>query len=89
MADNRMFLIHRPSNLGILLGKRLGFPWYQSTEDDNPNETEVSKFLEYVDAYDDDFVLALEEPGNELQFKDWKYTTELKDGFRVFKFTGE
>ena len=28
MADNRMYLVHRPTGLAVLLGKSLGWGWY-------------------------------------------------------------
>jgi|GEM_PF-7059384 len=33
MADNRLWLIHRPTGLGIMLGKVLASPWYTAGDD--------------------------------------------------------
>jgi len=89
MANNRMFLIHKPSKLGIMLGKRLGWGWYGA-----PDKSEVERFYKYLsdnpESYDgsqDDFVLAMEDCTESNCFDDWRYTEQKVDGFRVFTYT--
>ena len=62
MANERMFLLHRPSGKMILLGKHMGEEWYKP-----PTEEELSKFYESVyqtcihdGLSNEDFVLAIE-----------------------------
>lgn len=64
MANNRLFLHHRPSKQTICIGKRMGEEWY--LEEDNHGEIE-EKFREFYDfiygfdpAYEDDFELLIE-----------------------------
>ena len=33
MADNRMYLVHRPTGLAIHLGNRMSFGWYTTSEE--------------------------------------------------------
>jgi len=89
MANNRMFLVYRPTGRAIHLGKRMGFGWYKDLPDHVPpliealfNHAEEAA-LEH--GYDqDDFVLAMEHSNSEYVFCDWVYT-EKKDGpLRVF-----
>lgn len=75
-----MFLIHRPSLLGIMLGKTYLDPWYKA-----PEASELERFYSYV--YEkfpcsDDFVLFLENTNTEFL-----YTTEVENGFRVFQLS--
>lgn len=43
MANNRMYLIHRPTMIGIMLGKRMAFGWYRP-----PSEEDMSVFYDIV-----------------------------------------
>jgi len=87
MANNRMFLIHKPTKLGILLGKRMGYGWYSA-----PKQDEINRFYEYL-AYDlmeerqDDFVLAMEVCENSSCFSGWAYTEKTTNGFLLFDYT--
>ena len=87
MADNRMWLIHKPSELGILLGKRLAWGWYSSLDPDY-----LQKFYTYLSKKEsctgdqDDFILAQEDCKNSSCFDDWIYTEKKVSGFRVFEF---
>lgn len=84
MANNRMWLIHKPSKLGIKLGKRLGWGWYAA-----PETSELERFYDYLAEQadnQDDFVLAMEDCTESSCFGDWEYTFQFIDGFRVFKF---
>jgi hypothetical protein len=74
MANNRMWLIHKPSKLGVMLGKRMSCGWY--TSDDN-----LMKFFDYIQRCEgqDDFVLAMEDC-----FGEWDYTDEREGGFMKF-----
>ncbi len=60
MANNRMWLVHRPTGLAVLLGKRMLRGWYRP-----PSREHLSEFYEFLDEYEnaqDDFVIALEDP---------------------------
>ena len=67
MANNRLYLVHRPSGLAVMIGKRMGFGYY------TPHGADISTRLEsfyaaVIDAWgngpvkhsQDDFVIALE-----------------------------
>lgn len=90
MANNRMWLIHKPSNLGIKLGKRLAEGWYAP-----PETSELKRFYDYILHHypienQDDFMLVMEEEYIERGLNgcsyNWWYTDKLIDNFRVFEF---
>jgi hypothetical protein len=60
MANNRLWLVHRPTGEAVRLGKRLSDGWY-----DPPSIDAMNAFFERaaVCGEQDDFVLALEEGG--------------------------
>lgn len=84
MANNRMFLVHKPSKIGIMLGKRMAYGWYKP-----PSQDEMQRFFEYIEhnpeGSQDDFVLAMEDCTESSCFKGWGYTAETIDGFKVFE----
>ena len=83
MADNRMFLVHRESGLGVMLGKRLMIPWSANISND-----ELNRFYNYIaNNYDkwDDFMLIMEDCSMSGCFDDWRYTDEFENGFRRFE----
>lgn len=85
MADNRMFLIHKPTRLGIMLGKRMAWGWYKA-----PQKNEMEAFFDYLrddpEGDQDDFILAMEEPASiDDIINGWRCTGELRDGFRIFE----
>jgi hypothetical protein len=61
MANNRMFLTHRPTGLSVYLGKRMGKGWY-----DIPDDVKELIDLLFEEVYkrekyeQDDFVIAME-----------------------------
>ena len=64
MANNYMFLVHRPSMTRIVLGKRMGFGWYVPHDDINAAMNRFFAECEEACAADaleqDDFALVLE-----------------------------
>ena len=80
-----MWLIHKPTKLGIMLGKRMGYGWYAA-----PEQSELNRFYEYLtenlEPTQDDFVLAMEDCSESTCFSEWDYTEERINGFAVFKF---
>ncbi len=88
MANNRMWLIHRESKLGVMIGKRMGWGWYNP-----PKQEQLMKFFEYLEKNpcesQDDFVLAMEDCSNSNCFDGWRYTNDLIEGFRVFEIDEE
>lgn len=77
MANNRMWLIHKPSKLGIMLGKRMAVGWYRP-----PSEEDLGRFYEHLEnnyGYEgqDDFILVNEDD------EGWNYTGEYVEGFMV------
>lgn len=94
MANNKMYLIHKPSKVGVMLGKRMDFGWGHA-----PDIDLITSFYEKIAqdgvGHKDDFVLAMEDPLNENQFGEWNYdytnnlTGLTKDGFVMFEITGD
>lgn len=88
MANNRMWLIHKPSKLGVMLGKRMAWGWYSA-----PDTEHLESFYKYLEqnpdpeGRQDDFVLAMEDCSGSSCFNEWVYTTDFIEGFRVFDFT--
>jgi hypothetical protein len=62
MANNRMYLLHRPSGKAVYLGKRLGWGWYNVPDDLTMRVNELFRLVEEgeVDGSQDDFCIALE-----------------------------
>ena len=86
MADNRMFLVHLPTGLAVLLGKRLSWGWYMSDETQEKMGERVALLFEvlkrdhfYADMQDD-FSVALEDiSGATLAAGSWQYGTPRDD----------
>ena len=85
MANNRMFLIHKPSKIGIYFGKRMAAGWY-----DAPEKDYIERYYDYLEDnfFDtrDDLILAMEDCTDSTCFEDWNYTGEKVDGFVVFNY---
>ncbi len=92
MANNRMWLIHRPTKIGVMLGKRMGWGWYSP-----PSENQMTSFYETVmdqastlDVFNqDDFILAMEDCDDSSCFSEWEYTVDKINEFRVFKLNDD
>lgn len=90
MANNRMFLVYRPTGYAVPLGKRMGFGWYDAPEDLSEMMMDLFKHAEdaaiELDASQDDFVICAEECGQgDVVLTDWSYSH--KDGdLVVLKF---
>lgn len=63
MANNRLWLLHRPSGERIFLGKRMALGWYGAPDDLGAQITELYEKIEreYGVEEQDDFVLAMED----------------------------
>ena len=79
-----MYLLHKPSKLGVMLGSRQGYGWCSSF-----NTRKLQKFYDLTcsTGNQDDFVLAMEDCSKSNCFGDWDYTGKTKHGFRVFELT--
>lgn len=83
MANNRVWLVHRPTGEAICLGKRMAYGWYNQTE---MLGTKLAGFFarceESQSRDQDDFVLAMEDAsGAPCCTGEWTYegeTTALK-----------
>ncbi len=87
MANNRMFLIHKPTGIGVMLGKRMGWGWYSA-----PDAERLNAFYTYLsndlpEEKQDDFILAMEDCSDSGCFDDWRYTDEKRGGVSVFEYT--
>ena len=87
MADNRMFLVHRPTCLAVMLGKRLGWGWYMP-----PDSGQLQIFYDHLAEHgghdiddQDDFILVKEEISDLKADVDWNYDIPVsisgKNGF--------
>ena len=80
MANNRMFLVYRPTGDAVFLGKRMGWGWYGTPEDVAESIAVLfERAEEYAEAASgefsqDDFAIALESGENQPHAIDkWKY----------------
>lgn len=74
MANNRLFLMHKPTGLALYLGKRMGHEWYSNH--DLPKET-LNAFFDRCDIDPDDFAVAMEDATAAPSATDaWEYTDE-------------
>jgi hypothetical protein len=67
MANNRMWILHRPSGRRVQLGRRMGFGWYGPEDMPAMNEFFQACEKESDAENQDDFVLELEDPPNGLR----------------------
>jgi len=73
MANNRLYLVHRPTNASVYLGKRMAHGWYGAYPELGEK---MAEFFEAAGDYldQDDFVLALEDASGAPGATDrWKY----------------
>ena len=87
MANNRMFLIHRPTGIGVLLGKRMSRGWYFAPDSNRLNEFYEHLSSDLVEEKQDDFILAMEDCSDSGCFNDWRYTGEKSGGYFLFEIT--
>lgn len=79
MANNRLWLVHRPTGEAVCLGKRMGVGWYTS----DVGKSVADFFSRTEDAGDpadqDDFILAIEDgSGAPCCCADWTYDENHK-----------
>jgi hypothetical protein len=84
MANNRMFLVYRPTGDVVYLGKRMGYGWYGTPEDVAQRIAALFEKAENAaggDISQDDFAIALEFGDNQPHaISDWKYGERASDG---------
>jgi hypothetical protein len=89
MANNRMFLVHVPSGLGVHLGKRMARGWYTGAVLEPDLTGRLNRFYEMIELrpeWDQDaFALALED-GEALPMPTWTYGP-MEGEFRRFFWT--
>ena len=67
MANNRMYLVHIPTGLAVMIGKRLGWGWYMHPESQSDLGNRIALLYEVLEkeySYEgnqDDFTIALED----------------------------
>lgn len=82
MANNRMYLVYRPTGDYVYLGKRMGWGWYGTP--DNLAEQVLNLFdiaAENTGESQDDFLLAMESAENQpfvLDGELWESTEDKK-----------
>jgi len=87
MANNRMWLVHRPSGVAIRLGKHMGIGWYAP-----PEASELQRFYDYIlqnEGSTEDLILAMEGCHNDLCYDNWQYTGETVEGFSILELNIE
>ncbi len=84
MANNTMWLVHKPTGLGIRLGKRMGTGWYSP-----PERQKLAEFFDL--SYDncdegeqDAFVLVIEHLPGDFE-SGWVPGEATPEGFRIFE----
>lgn len=61
MANNRLWLVHRPTGKSVFLGKRMAWGWYGAPEDIGAQLKALYDAIEHSDTNQDDFLLAMED----------------------------
>ena len=77
MANNRLFLVYRPTGKAVFLGKRMAEGWYGVPDDVKERiEALFAHVFENPDASQDDLMLAMEEceAGTPFVNTQWRYT---------------
>ena len=83
MANNIMFLVHRPTGLAVFLGKRMGGIWYMPTEIEEDAGVRIQKLFNVLKNENgrDDFAIALEDTSRAtLALGEWQYGPHRDDG---------
>ncbi len=74
MANNRMWLVHRPTGKRVFLAKRMGWGWYDTPDDLGAKVRALLEATEEDYQTHDDFVLAMEDTsGAPCANGDWHY----------------
>jgi hypothetical protein len=92
MANNRMFLVHVPSGLGVHLGKRMARGWYLK-DDSTGLGPQLQRFYDMLaeqtgyagEPSQDAFALAMEDADGAVEMPPWQYG-EMEGEFRRFNF---
>ena len=86
MANNRMFLVHRPTGKAVTLGKRMGRGWYAPPHTLARDLARLFEMAEDASEDLDDFVLAMEiAEGPSGAITGWTYDGEPVDGIFTLK----
>ena len=92
MANNRMYLVHVPTGVGIFLAKRMAWGWYSSEMKDKNLQDRLDKFFEYLekeriygDGKQDDFQILMEDAEYGPNVLPWEDLKELVTDDRVVK----
>ncbi len=82
MANNRIYLVHKPTLAGVFIGKRMGWGWYSQPKGDS-----MEVFYDYVAENSktakeqDDFIIVMEDGIND----NFNYDHRLDNGLMIFK----
>lgn len=89
MANNRMWLIYKPTGHAVCLGKRMASGWYLTSPPAHVHAALAAMFdlteSIWIDGKGglDDFALGFEDPGkNPHSFNDWRYGAASDSGVR-------
>ena len=92
MANNRMFLVHVPSGLGVHLGKRMAYGWYGADQELGERLNRFYAMLTERGLEEggnveeqDAFALAMEDADGAMEMPPWQYG-EMEGEFRRFNF---
>lgn len=77
MANNRMYLVHRPSLVGRYIGKRMGHGWYDGRVDLTP----LYDYVESITCLEQDDFFLIQEDG----LNDDYDLVSAADGLATFK----
>lgn len=79
MANNRMFLVYRPTGDAVMLGKRMGWGWYDVPNDISERIVQLFALAEKAALQNenfsqDDFAVAMEHAARQpYVLSDWHY----------------
>lgn len=79
MANNKIYLVYRPTGYAVCIGRRIGFGWsvYEDVKEDLETLYElIEKDVLDMDTDEDDFFLAMEDSNSPNVITKWKYESK-------------
>lgn len=88
MANNRMYLVHRPSGIGVCICKRMAWYWYSPV-----NERSMEEFFAAIadvsrsDAEQDDVMVVMEDCSAKSRFVETEWGKMTRYGVNLVRFS--
>ena len=90
MANNRMYLVHRPTKIGVMLSSRLAGAWSFNKLKTSDDFDRFYQLIYETHGISDDFIIADEgDVYGDENIAGWVMTQKDVEGFPVFEFLNE